>query len=345
MFIFVMSVCFLLGSCSNTKKAEETSADGTVLMPTSTVISSTITDIITFDEPLIPDPEGLKYATRMETIKITTENHDPVFMWRHRDYTPYWDYKLTGVEEPHLIPYCIKDGETRPCVIVCPGGAYGYRESEYEGSKVAEFINSNWNMNAVVLEYRVKPADYRASVSDALRSVRFIRYYADEFGSDPDRIVVMGFSAGGHLACMAAEKFDYGKAGDLIDNVSSRPNAAILCYPVVSMSEEWAHEASAQNFFGSYYNDKSLLESFSGEKALREDMPPVFVFHAKQDGAVSYLNSEKLFEAMNEAGLSCELHLYEKGDHGCQLALGWGGDISGWTNDCRLWLKRIGILD
>ena len=247
------------------------------------------------------------------------------------------------MEEPHLIPYLIGDSKTRGCVIVCPGGAYGYRESSYEGSTVAEFINSNWNMQAVVLEYRVKPADYRGIISDVLRAVRYVRYYAKDLGVDPDRIVVMGFSAGGHLACMAAEKFDYGKAGDAIDYVSSRPDAAILCYPVISMSAEWKHTATEENFFGAFYGDNTLAEGFSGELAVREDMPPVFVFHSKKDSGVDYRNSQMLAEAMEKLGLSCELKLYENGDHGVSLALGYGSGISEWTSDCLAWLREINM--
>ncbi len=356
--IITCGILALLGglvSCQNAnmEKAPAEMSTDSVEMETDRVGNDSVTEMtqpaadaepIVYDNPVIPDPEGMEYAKKIpESLIVDPKSHEPLFLWKHRDYTPYWNDAVGGVEEPHLVPYLIGDGRKRGCVIICPGGAYSYRESKHEGSNIAEFVNSSWNMQAFVLEYRVKPADYRAMICDVLRAVRYVRYYAEDLGVDPDKITVMGFSAGGHLACMAAEMFDYGKAGDAIDHVSSRPDAAILCYPVISLLDEWGHEASAMNFLGNAYGDISLAERFSGELAVRKDMPPVFVFHSKKDTAVQYRNSEALAQEMTKQGLSCELRLYEEGGHGCGLALGWGGDVSGWTQDCLTWLREIKI--
>jgi acetyl esterase/lipase len=158
---------------------------------------------------------------------------------------------------------------------------------------------------------------------------------------DPEKIIVMGFSAGGHLACMAAEKFDYGKVGDAIDHVSSRPDAAVLCYPVITLSESYKHAGSTERFLGAAKGNEVLAKFFSGEKAVREDMPPVFVAHSKKDGTVNYQNSQALANAMKEIGASCTLKLYEKGGHGFGLALNSTNDSANWKNECLAWLKEL----
>jgi acetyl esterase/lipase len=247
------------------------------------------------------------------------------------------------VNDPHLLPYLMGDGQVRSCVIVCPGGGYSYLSNDNEGPVIAEYINQTWDMNAVVLQYRVTPADYNAILTDVLRAVRYVRFYAKDLGVDPNKIAVMGFSAGGHLACMAAEKFDYGKVGDAIDHVSSRPDAAILCYPVITLSESFKHAGSADRFLGAQKGDAELASFFSGEKAVRKDMPPVFVAHSKKDGVVNYQNSQSLSDAMNAIGASCTLKLYEQGGHGFGLALNSTKDSANWKNDCFAWLKEIGI--
>ena len=300
------------------------------------------TEAVTYDDPVIPDPEELRFDQNIPaSISVDASKHTPLPLWTAKEYIPYWDDSLTSVAEPHLLPYLIGDGNTRGCIIVCPGGGYSYLSNNNEGPTVAEFINSNWNMNAVVLQYRVAPADYHAILTDVLRAVRYVRYYAKDLGVDPNKIAVMGFSAGGHLACMAAEKFDYGKVGDVIDNTSSRPDAAILGYPVITLAESWKHAGSADRFLGLAKDNAELAKAFSGEKAVRDDMPPVFVMHSKKDGTVSYRNSEELYKAMDALQLSCTLKLYESGGHGFGLALNYAHDSNKWTADCHAWLKEI----
>ena len=231
----------------------------------------------------------------------------------------------------------------RDAIIVCPGGGYSYLSNDNEGPVIAEYINSEWDMNAVVLQYRVAPSDYNAILNDVLRAVRYVRYYAKDLGVDPEKIVVMGFSAGGHLACMAAEKFDYGKVGDAIDHVSSRPDAAVLCYPVVTLLESYKHAGSADRFLGASKGSEVLAKFFSGEKAVRTDMPPVFVAHSKKDGTVNYQNSQALADAMTAIGASCTLKLYTEGGHGFGLALNSTKDSANWKFDCLNWLKELNI--
>ena len=310
-----------------------------------TTEDNTTEEITTFDEPAIPDPEGLVYDQSVPaTLSLDRSLHEPLSLWKDREHTPYWDDSLTTVNEPQLFPYLLQESADEPkgCIIVCPGGAYKNLSSEKEGSAVAEYINTTWDMHAFVLEYRLLPADYRANVNDVLRAIRYVRYYSEELGIDPNKILIMGFSAGGHLACMAAEKFDYGKAGDVIDNVSSRPDGAILCYPVITMSESWGHIGSVTNFLGAdNVTNQELRNAYSGEKAIREDMPPVFVIHSKKDKVVPYQNSEELAKAMQAAGLSCTIHLYESGGHGFDLAINYPHDSAQWTARCAEWLTEM----
>lgn len=329
-------------ACSSTQKDEK---DTTAPQGDGTIVSTEQpTEAVTYDDPAIPDPVGLQFDQSIPaSISVDASKHDPLPLWSSKEYTPYWDDSLEGVIEPHLLPYIIGDGNTRGCIIVCPGGGYSYLSNDNEGPVVAEYINQTWDMNAFVLQYRVTPADYHAILNDVLRAVRYVRYYAKDLGVDPNKILVMGFSAGGHLACMATEKFDYGKVGDVIDNISSRPDGAILGYPVVTLFESWRHVGSANRFLGEAQTSTVLAKFFSGEKAVREDMPPVFVMHSKKDSVVNYKNSEELANAMNAMKLSCTLKLYESGGHGFGLALNSSNDSANWKNDCLAWLKEIGM--
>ncbi len=338
----LLLVGLLLAVVACAKDANEPVA--TTENATTAATTAATTTARTFETPAIPDPEGLSYAQMPESISVNREGHDPLYLWSNTDHIPYWDNTLPETEIPKLLPYLI-EGEDRPCVIVCPGGGYKYRSEEAEGSDIAAYANTEWGMQAFVLTYRVAPADYRSSINDVLRAIRYVRYYAKDLGVDPERISVIGFSAGGHLACMAAEHFDSGKAGDAIDNVSSRPDAAILCYPVITVSESWGHEGSTTRFLGEFVNDKELAKRFSGDLGVREDMPPVFIFHSKADNTVPCRNSEDLAKAMEAAGLSCTFKLYQTGGHGCSLALTSSYDVKNWTADCKAWLKTINFIE
>lgn len=320
-----------------------TRSEGESLATTNQATASVTTTERTYETPAVPDPEDLPYAQIPESLSVSRESHEPFYLWSDTDHIPYWNESLAESDIPRLAPYLI-EGEGLPCVIICPGGGYKNLSWEQEGTEIASYANTAWGMQAFVLSYRVAPSDYRSSLSDVLRAIRYVRYYAKDLGVDPNRIAVMGFSAGGHLACMSAQHFDGGKAGDAIDHVSSRPDAAILCYPVITLSGSWKHEGSATRFLGEEINNTELAKRFSGEEGVREDMPPVFLFHSKTDKTVPYRNSEELAKAMEAAGLSYTFKLYQSGGHGCSLALNSSYEVKNWTADCKLWLEEIGFL-
>ncbi len=242
-----------------------------------------------------------------------------------------------GQEAPDITPYLLKDGKVHPCVIVFPGG--GYTERAYhEGEPVAKWLNSI-GIHAFVLAYRVVPYTYPAILGDALRAVRVVRSRADAFKISPNKIGVLGFSSGGHLAAMTALRHDLAELSstDPIDAVSSRPDAAILCYPVLSF-EQYIHEGSRMRFLGDEQNWESY-HAFSAEAIVTPDAPPMFIWHTGEDRGVLPENSINMAMALRKNRVPFAFHLYPEGEHGLGLAENVPR-TSMWTDDCRAWLSE-----
>ncbi len=230
-------------------------------------------------------------------------------------------------------------------VCVCPGGGYGALAMNHEGRQIAQWLNS-LGMAAFVVDYRHRRKGYGhpAPLQDALRAVRTVRARAEEFGIKPDRVGIMGFSAGGHLASTVITHFDLGnpQAEDPIERVSSRPDFAILCYPVIALGEPFTHLGSQRNLLGEN-PDPNLLRELSSEKQVRPDTPPTFLFHTDEDRGVPPENSVVFYLALRRAGVPAELHVFRIGRHGVGLA----GDIRGtesWPRLCEAWLQNLGVL-
>ena len=242
--------------------------------------------------------------------------NETVKLWENG--TPGYDPSL-GQPEPYLTPFlCDKADGVRGCVIVIPGGAYRLC-APHEGEPVARVINEA-GIHAFVLNYRVAPYKHPAELSDALRAIRLVRHRAAEFGIAPDKIAVLGFSAGGHLAVSASEHFDYGRDdGDEIDRESSRPDGAIFCYPVASLFPPYTHLESRSNLLGEA-PDEQLVTSLSGPEAVRDDMPPVFMWHTFEDKSVRVENSLMMASALRQKNIPTELHVFPDGRHGLGLA-------------------------
>ncbi len=253
---------------------------------------------------------------------------------------PYFDDSY-GQQPPSLTSYLLRDGVKKGCVIVCPGGAYAMK-ADHEGGPVAERINS-YGISAVTLDYRVAPYRYPAMQVDLLRAIRYLRYHADELDVDPEKIAVLGFSAGGHLVVSSLCLFDDGcEDGDEVDRVSSRPDAAILCYPVVSLTYE-THAGSRQNLLGGLPDEEALAHRLSGELQVKADTPPCFLWHTADDGSVPVSNSIRMFTALCDKGVPAELHIFPHGPHG--LGLGDGThDVSAWPELMAHWLDDLGFI-
>src|SRR5262249_51009172 len=170
--------------------------------------------------------------------------------------------------------------------------------------------------------YRVGPRYHHPiEMHDAQRAIRFVRAQAQELGVRPDRIGFMGFSAGGHLASTVATHFDAGNpsASDPIDRVGSRPDFAILAYPVISTTADYAHKLSATNLLGEN-PDPGLAMELSNEFHVTAETPPTFLFTTSTDTTVPPENSVAFYLALRKAGVPAELHVFEKGPHGVGLA-------------------------
>lgn len=244
---------------------------------------------------------------------------------------------------PTLTIYRPEPGKaTGASVVICPGGGYGAL-AEHEGRPIAEWLNSI-GVTGVVLKYRLGPRYHHpAFLNDAARAIRTVRSHADDWKLDPKRVAILGFSAGGHLASTAATHFDAGKADatDPIERLSSRPDRAILLYPVVAIATPYGHTGSKKNLLGES-PDPALVASLSNETQVTPETPPTFLAHTNEDAGVPAENSLLFVLALRKAKVPVELHLFEKGKHG----LGLGGDTAfgAWPALCAAWLEGQGFL-
>src|SRR5579859_2071715 len=207
-------------------------------------------------------------------------------------------------------------------VIVCPGGGYGGLADNHEGRQVANWLNS-LGIAAFVLKYRLGPRYHHpVELGDAQRAIRMVRSRAKEFGISEDRIGILGFSAGGHLASTAGTHFDSGNPGapDPIDRLSSRPDFLVLGYPVISFTTPYTHQGSLHNLLGDN-PDPKLVESLSSELQVTPQTPPTFLFHTNEDTTVPSENSVLFYLALRKNKVPAELHIFEKGPHGVGLAM------------------------
>jgi acetyl esterase/lipase len=255
-----------------------------------------------------------------------------------------------AANQPSLTAYLPPaDKATGTAVVVCPGGGYGALAVDHEGKQIADWLNAR-GVAAFVLRYRIVVKDKRPSplhpapMLDVQRALRTVRANAKEFGVRPDRVGVWGFSAGGHLASTAATHFDAGKADstDPVEQVSCRPDFAILGYAVISLDTAVSHSGSRRNLLGPN-PDPGLVEQLSNDKQVTKDTPPTFLFHTDEDKAVPPMNSVLFYAALKKHGVPAELHIYEHGRHG--VGLGTGDPVlSTWPQRLEDWLKGIGLL-
>ena len=249
-------------------------------------------------------------------------------------------------DKPTLAPYIVPQGRgTGTAVIVCPGGGYQHLSMDKEGDQVARWLNS-LGVTAFVLKYRLGPK-YRHPVElgDAQRAIRTVRYKATEYRVLPDRVGIMGFSAGGHLASTAGTHFDAGNANaaDPIDRLSSRPDFLVLVYAVISFSPPYLHRGSLQALLGDQ-PDPKLVENLSNELQVTAQTPPTFLFHTSGDKTVPAENSALFYLALRKAGVPAEMHIYEQGPHGVGLAQ-TDEALSSWPGRLADWLRGRGLLN
>ena len=233
--------------------------------------------------------------------------------------------------------------QNMPAVIVCPGGGYARLAANHEGRQVANYLNS-LGVAAFVLRYRLGPRYHHPiELGDAQRAIRLLRARASEWRLDPVRIGIMGFSAGGHLAMSASTHFEsHPTPSDAIDRASSRPDFAVLGYPVISLTEAWTHRGSRTNLLGDN-PDPALAKSLSGENAVTKNTPPTFIFQTDADTTVPAENSVHYYLALRKAGVPAEMHVFEKGPHGVGLANN-DAALSEWSKLMANWLRVHGVM-
>jgi acetyl esterase/lipase len=247
-------------------------------------------------------------------------------------------------EEPVLEYYPAADKKTTATAVILPGGAYCFRASDHEGKSYAEYLNS-LGMDAFVCEYRIAPEHhFPLPLLDTRRSIRYIRANAEKFGVDPQRIAVMGSSAGGHLAALTStytKEIDFEGVDD-IDKISPMPNATILCYPVVHMPDDTnvSHSGSYDNLLGPGVTNYA---DYSPDLLVNDNTPTAFIWHTSEDGGVNVINSYLYAAALRRHGIHHELHVFPDGPHGLGLAPD-APHVAQWAVLLKNWLGYIGWL-
>jgi len=267
-------------------------------------------------------------------------------------FTPLWTGDAPGAKGkdaadiPGVYVYPAKE-PNGAAVVVCPGGGYGGHAMDHEGVQIADWLNKH-GITAVVVKYRLGAKyNHPTPLNDAQRAVRYTRSRAKELKIDPERVGIMGFSAGGHLASTVGTRTtDAGNASDPIDKFSSRPSFMILMYPVITLKGKFAHNGSRINLLGKTPSDE-LVDSLCNETQVTKDTPPTFIVHTKEDKVVPVENAMQFYEALTKHKVPAEIHLYEKGRHGLGLALKDGDrdlPYAAWSDRCVTWMKNRGIL-
>jgi acetyl esterase/lipase len=263
---------------------------------------------------------------------------------------PLWETHAPGAladeerDRPTLTLYPTFRQTIGTAVIIAPGGSYEGLALNLEGRQVANWFNA-LGVTAFLLKYRLGPRYHHPiELGDAQRAIRLVRTRAREFGVKPDRIGIIGFSAGGHLASTAGTHFDGGdpNANDAIERASCRPDFLMLAYPVISMSERYTDELSKRNLLGESPEPK-LVQALSNEIQVTPHTPPTFLFHGGADADVAPENSVLFYLALRQARVPAELHIFSKGEHGVGLAFN-DPALAEWPELLRDWLRGLGLL-
>lgn len=252
--------------------------------------------------------------------------------------------RISNVTVPTLTVYpATKKATSGAAIMICPGGGYSILASGHEGADVARWFNEQ-GITAFVLKYRLpddrimtKPAE--VPLLDAMQGMVLIRQQAARFNIDPNKIGVIGFSAGGHLASTLSTHYYQGQGA----NEQARPNFAILLYPVVTFGEK-AHAGSREKLLGKNAS-AAQVAYYSNELQVTKQTPVTFLVHSMDDNVVPVENSIDYYLALKKSNVPAEMHLYPTGGHGYALRItDKGSSVSGWPEACRGWLRSLGYI-
>jgi len=264
---------------------------------------------------------------------------------------PLWEHGAPGAmgtsdqDTPTITVYLpLEAARSGTAILIAPGGSYTMLASNHEGRQFANLFNG-MGVTAFVLKYRLGPRYHHPiELEDAQRAIRWVREHAEQYGYQPDRIGMMGFSAGGHLASTVATHFDGGNTGaaDPIDHAGSRPDFVILGYPVITFELPYGNVGSAKNLLGDH-PDPKLVQELSNELHVTAQTPPTFIFQTNADTTVPAENSVYYYLALRKAGVQAEMHIFQRGPHG----VGLGGDdfsLAEWPALLTNWLRVNSFL-
>ncbi len=259
-----------------------------------------------------------------------------------RDNSKSGSAVISNITEPELWWFPARTDTARPAIIICPGGGYRYEAYEHEGKQVAEWL-SDMGYQAFVLKYRLPDENLFSEatyipLADARQAIALVRKMAKSLGTNPKKVGIMGFSAGGHLAASASTLFNheipYAKTGDLV-----RPDFSILIYPVISMTDELTHKGSREALLGNNPSQK-LIDLFSLEKQVSEETPPTFILHAADDRAVPADNTRTYAKALRQKNVNVKEIILPEGGHG--FGFREESPAFEWTTHLAEWLHETG---
>lgn len=243
--------------------------------------------------------------------------------------------RISNVQQPNMAVFLpSKKNATGEAVVICPGGGYHILAYDSEGVDIAKFFNSK-GIAAVVLKYRLPTSanhvePHKSPLMDAQRAMRLVRENAGLWNIDSQKVGIMGFSAGGHLASTLSTHYDLGNpdAADAVERLSCRPDFSILIYPVITFTGDFQHQGSRKALVG---DDQQLMEYYSNEKQITNNTPPALLVHSSDDKAVPVENSIVYYQGLIKHGIKAEMHIYSYGGHGYSLATG-KGHLSSWPD-------------
>ena len=242
-----------------------------------------------------------------------------------------------------------KSSKDKAGVLIIPGGGYEALWIDKEGVDVAKWLNG-LGISAFVLKHRIpywegKECRGKVALSDAQRAMRIIRKNAQKWEINPEKIGVLGFSAGGHLASTLSTHHDQGirRSNLEIEKFASRPDFSVLIYPVVTMKQPYVHMGSRKSLIGEVPSSE-VVEYFSNEMQVKADTPPAILIHSDNDLGVLVENSVNYYLALRKHKIPAALHVWEDGGHGYGLAKGQGS-IKDWPNICQNWMIQRKLIN